>query len=451
MVVGQFGVELRPQATGVLKAFVSNAAGESVENANLEVTMQGADGQPHAVTLAWDATASAYLGTMPNTTPVAGAATVKVTQGEIVAEAEAPSVSVAATPVYGGHVVLVGDLAAEVRTEADGVVYVTAQRGDAFLGADGGVALKVNVTVEGGEQLEVPLAWDAPSAAYVAVLPEGTALTHGALELSATIDGVDYLAGLNEVSVSAPAHDGDVVAVGDMSVEVVPAADGKLEAYVVDASGAAITADANVTIEIAGMSTPTILAWDAASNCYKGEVAADVDVTTAPLVVAVEHRGRAQRGGLAVAAGRAFGVNWRARVASGAGGAIPPGQQMRLASNAEVRGRFAGSVAPPNVEGRTEVAVSAMAPRPPGAMVNVNANAEAARARAGAVNVQGQAAADRARAGGAAVQVSVMAPTPPPPPRPPAAPMVSAMAGAGAGASTEMGGASGSASVMIGF
>ncbi|MBW2464742.1 MAG: hypothetical protein JRH11_24045, partial [Deltaproteobacteria bacterium] len=311
MVVGQFGVELQPQASGVLKAVVSDGAGEVVEGAEVEVSMQGKDGQPHTVMLSWDASASAYLGTMVGTAPAAGAATVKVAANGATAEATAPAINVAAAPTYGGHVVLLGDMAAEVRAEADGVVFVTAQRPSGVLGADADVDLKVTVTGEGGASIDCPLAWDPPTAGFVGVLPEGTTMAAGSLQLTATIDGVEHLAGLREVSIAPPTHDGDVIAVGDLSVELVPAADGKLDAYVTDVSGVPVTAGADVSIEIDGVETPTVLVWDEGAGAYKGEVAADVDVSTAPMVLVVNHDGRARRGGIAVAAGRALGVTWR--------------------------------------------------------------------------------------------------------------------------------------------
>jgi len=446
MAVGQFGVELLPQSSGVLKAVVSDANGAAVQGAEVEVSMQGTDGQAHAVTLAWDASVEAYVGTMADASPAAGAATVSVAANGATAEVEVAAINVAPVPTYGGHVVLLGDIAAEVRPEADGVIYVSAQRPSGYLSADAGVDLKVSVTGADGAKVDCPLAWDPPSAAFVGVLPEGTTLANGALELTATVDGIDHVAGLTEVSVAAPTHDGDVVAVGDLAVELVPAADGKIDAYVTDASGAAVSAGADVSIEVAGVDTPVVLAWDEAAGAYKGEVAADVDVSTAPMVVVVDHGGRARRGGIACAAGRAFGVTWRSRVESGAGGAIPPGQEMRLASNAEVRGRVSGSVevdvAAPEAE--VEVAVSAMRGRAAAAMANARAEAEAARARAAAVNAQGQS--DRARAQAEAAQrARVRVQTP----RAPMAPMFSA--GASTMGSSSSGMASGSASVMVGF
>ncbi|RLB47157.1 MAG: hypothetical protein DRJ42_26030 [Deltaproteobacteria bacterium] len=466
MVVGQFGVELRPQASGVLKAVVSDGAGDVVEGAEVEVSMQGKDGQPHTVTLSWDVSASAYLGTMAGAAPAAGAATVKVSVNGNTAEVTAEAVNVAAAPTYGGHVVLLGDMAAEVRAEADGVVFVTAQRPSGPIGADADVEMKVTVTGEGGASIDCPLAWDPPTAGFVGVLPEGTILASGSLELTATIDGVEHLAGLSEVSVTAPAHDGDVIAVGDLSVELVPAADGKLDAYVTDASGVAVTAGADVTLEIAGAETPTVLVWDDGAGSYKGEVAADVDISTAPMVLVVNHQGRARRGGIAVAAGRALGVTWRARVAAGAGGAIPPGQAMHLASNVELRGRIGVDVAVPDVEADVEadveVAVSAMRGRSAAAMANAQANAEAARAQAAAANAHGQAAqargqAERVRVNAAAAQRTQVNVRTPGVPRV----NVSAMGSAGAmGNASSMGNASamgngasagGSVSVMIGF
>ncbi len=455
MAVGQFGVELRPEARGVVKAFVSNAEGAPVQDANLEVEMQGADGQPHTVTLAWDASASAYMGTMAGTAPAPGPATVKVTQGDATVEASAPTVAVAPTPVYGGHVVLVGDIAAEVRPEADGVLYIAAKQGDAYLGADANVDMKVDVTAEGGQTVEVPVQWDEPSAGFVAVLPEGTTIANGNLSLAATINGQEQSSGLADVSVAAPAHEGDVVAVGDLNVELVPAANGQLEAYVTAPNGEAVTAGADVTVEVAGVDAPVMLAWDEGAGAYKGELAADVDVSTAPIQVVVEREGHAQRGGIAVAAGRHLGVAWRSRLESGAGGAIPPGQQMRLASNAEVRGRHSGT-AVADVGGDVEVDVSAMGgahaaagaahaaagmARAQANMAAAQAQAEADRARAAAVNARGQAQRARVEAQAAANMAAAQV-------RPPS---VMLNAGASAGGSAMGGMASGSASVMIGL
>ncbi len=466
VLAGRFGVELLPQASGQIKLVLSKGDGSAVEDANVTVAMQGADGQQHDVSLAWDAGAAAYVGTMPGGPPHSGPCRVSVTAGGATGEAQIPTIAVAPEPLYGGQVLVLGDLAAEVKPEADGTVLVTAIGPSGVVDGSAGVDFQASVKGSDGATHDVSLVWDAPSLAFVGALPEGVALATGELALHATVGGVEHVAGIPTLAVKAPAYDGDVIAVADMNVEVVPAGAGGLDLYVSDATGAAVTGAAEVTLELPGLPAPVPVTWDAAAGRYHADIAADVDVSTAPVCVRVVHQGRARRGGIAVAAGRALGVGWRARLSAGAGGAIPPGHAPRLVASNDLRARIAArggataavDVGAMGVHGRGNAAsVMVTAPsamvdiRGTGAAATVEVHGAAATAQAQAAAAHAAAEEARLRAEAARmVTVSVMAPPPP-------SVMVSAGASAG-GSTTAMSttgtsGASvmGGASVMLGF
>ena len=339
MAVGAYAVEVRPEATGEVYAFVSKGDGTVVQEGDVKVAMKGADGQMHDVTLTWDAAAEAYVGKMDGTTPAPGPVRVTVAAaGEAEATSDEVEMNVATVPVYGGSVVVVGDITAEVRPTPEGTVFVTAARPSGPV-TDEDLGLKVNVEGSDGSDYELPLAWDAEANAYVGVMPQDVRIVPGPVDVSIGQGEAEAVATIPTLSVATAAHAGDIVLVDDIAAEFVVDGD-RLNVYLQDANGDVIAeSETEVEVVLPGQDEPTKLEYDANANAYVTVVPPTLDVTTRPIRVAVDHRGRRVRGGLAVAAGLALGRAWRARVEAGAGGAIPAGQARRLEASAELRAR----------------------------------------------------------------------------------------------------------------
>lgn len=396
-------VEVLPRASGDVQGLVYDAEGNVVQGAKLTVVAKGSDGSEKTVDLEWDAVAEAYIGTArpedddtESDLLATGPLRVEVeVDGEAEVSGEAEVVAVAPTPIYGGDVLVAGDISAEYVALPSGDIQLVAYGPDGLLtDAD----LKVEVPDAEGEAHEIDLVWNADASAYLGSVEEGVTLDTGAITFSAERAGVLRRTRVARAPIRPPTHEGDVVVVGNMTVELVPQPDNKIRAYVIGKDGTAVEADADAQLSFAfgGAIDPIPAAWDANAGAYVAVIPPDIDVSANRMRVRVRRNGRTHRGAIACPAGRALGVGWRARIESGEGGAIPPGQARVVMAGPDIRARFRGNAVP---GGRTAMA---------------NATVEAPNA-AVMVNVNGQAAAERlrgaaARARGAAVMVNVRAP-----------------------------------------
>ncbi len=98
----------------------------------------------------------------------------------------------------------------------------------------------------------------------------------------------------------AASHGGQVVAVGDFSVELV-AKGQAISAFVLDATGKAHAAgDLDLKLLVgAGAGTELALKWDAPSASYTGKVAANLDLGLQPIRIALVAGGKAFVGAVA--------------------------------------------------------------------------------------------------------------------------------------------------------
>ena len=446
-------VEVLPRASGQVSGLVYDAQGNVVQDAKLSVTVKGTDGSAKPVTLEWDAESEVYVGSLDAEAEAELIATgpiqvsVERDGEEAPATGEAAVVAVAPTPVYGGDVVVAGDVSAEIVALPGGAIQLVAYGPDGVITGDADV--KVSVPDASGAAHDVSLSWNADASAYLGTVEEGVELGSGPMTFAVLRNGVERRTRVARAAVRAPSHEGDIVVVGNMTVELVPQADGKVYAYAVGRDGAAIDADANAELSFAfgGNIDPIPATWDADAGAYVAVIPPAVDLSAHRIRVRVRRGGRLHRGAIAAPAGRALGVTWRARLESGAGGAIPPGQARAVLAVPDIRARAAGgAVAGASVMGGAAVMVSGdVANQARGAAVMAGAQVRGAGARLNGAAVQAR---------GAAAMVQVRAPS---------APMVSVMAAAGgSGGGSAMattrrreGGASAGASamagVMIGF
>lgn len=438
-------VEVLPNASGDVQGLVYDAEGNVVQNAKLTVTAKGADGSSKPVELEWNAEAEVYVGTVAEADTEAEVlatgpmeVSVEVEGEDEPATGEAEVVAVARTPVYGGDVFVAGDLSAEMVALPSGDIQLIAYGPDGLL-TGAAADLKVEVPDAEGEGHEVDLVWNADASAYLGSVEEGVTLDTGAITFSATRNGTLRRSRVARAPIRVPTHEGDVVVVGGgMTAELVPKEDGRIHAYVVDRDGNTVEADADASVSFAfgGAIDPIPAEWDADAGAYVAVVPPEVDVSATPMRVRVRRAGRVHRGAIAVPAGRALGVGWRARVEAGEGGAIPPGQARAVLAGPDIRARIRGNAV---AGGRTVMVGGMGAGMGPSAAAMVNADV--------AERVRGAAA----RAQGAAVMVNVRAPM-----VDVRAPMVSVMT-SGGGMSSAMattrrrrGGGSAGGSVMAG-
>lgn len=199
----------------------------------------------------------------------------------------------------GGTVIAAGDYAVEVLLHTGGAVeaLVMDAKGQ-LIASPADAKLSLTAAAKGGAQAKVDLKWDPVKACFVGQAGAGVELVPGSVDVSLDLAGKVNAGHLANVSLAVDAtHGGRIVMVGDYSVELVSDA-GFVQAFVFDASGKAHAAgDLDLKLDIDGK--PVVLAWDAASACYKAKLDAGVSLDAKPITVNLAANGKAFVGALA--------------------------------------------------------------------------------------------------------------------------------------------------------
>jgi hypothetical protein len=301
---GKFSVELALHENGLVEGLVSDAAGRLVSDGiKLSAAVRAKGGASENVQLAFSAPRGRFEGRAK--------AGVELAPGpvdatlEVAGKSHGCKLSVAALlpePRLGGSMLAAGAYSAELFAKSDGEIdaFVKDSAG-AAVNADAGAAFKVVASAKGGAREEIGLHFDAARACFTGKAKAGVELAPGPLELVVDAKVGAGVGRLESVALQVEAaHGGQVVAVGDFSVELV--AKGKqLSAFVFDASGKAHAAgDLDLKLDVgAGAGSALALKWDAPSASYVGTVAANIDLSLQPLRVSLIAAGRAFAGAVA--------------------------------------------------------------------------------------------------------------------------------------------------------
>ncbi|MES1186939.1 MAG: hypothetical protein ABUL60_24205 [Myxococcales bacterium] len=301
---GDFSVELAVHRSGLVEALVSDASGKLVsDGVKLSATVQTKAGAAEKLELGFVPARARFEGHAK--------AGVELSAGPVAASLEAAGkkldrqLNVAATlpePRIGGHVLAAGAFSAEVLASPSGEVraLVSDSAGAEVTGALD-AKLSATVSTTAGARETIALAFDAGRACFAGKAKAGVELAPGPLEFSVDAKvggGIGRLEGIG-LSVAA-SHGGQVIAVGDFSVELV-AKGQAISAFVLDASGKAhVGGDLDLKLLVgAGAGSELGLKWDAPSASYTGKIAANVDLGLEPLRVALVAGGKAFVGGVA--------------------------------------------------------------------------------------------------------------------------------------------------------
>ena len=300
VMLGDYVAEILLHADGLVEASLMDRTGQpllATTEASLTVRANTQGGAGTDVKLAWDPPRARFVGHAGGGAKLASgpvkvelALQGKTAQGTL---AMAPLVT---GPRFGGHLLAVGDLGAEVLVNANG--NVAAHLWDVKLEpVTAGTKVEALVQLGAGAAQTVALHWEEPTARF-----EGKANLSGALgpiDLDLKVDqggrvSTGAMAGL--VLNGEAHHGGMVLAVGDYSAEVVAGA-GLVQAFVMDASCKAhASGDLGVTLELVGM--PKLdLKWDAPSASYQAKLG--VDLSQRPFKLRIESGGRAYVGAVA--------------------------------------------------------------------------------------------------------------------------------------------------------
>ncbi len=201
-------------------------------------------------------------------------------------------------PRIGGTVASAGEFSIELAAHASGLVEaLVADAHGALLNE--GVKLTALLQAKGQATEKVELAFSVPRARFEGHAKAGVELVPGPVDITLEVAGKVQSCKLSAaVILPEPRFGGQLVAVGDFSVELV-AKGQEISAFVVDASGKAHAAgDLDLKLAV-GTGADLALKWDAPSLSYVGRADANVNLTLEPIRVSLTAAGKAFIGGIA--------------------------------------------------------------------------------------------------------------------------------------------------------
>lgn len=301
---GAFSVELAVHQNGLVEAVVSDAQGKLVsEGVKLTAAVQAKGGAAENVELGFSPARARFAGQAKAGVELK-AGPVDVTL-DVAGKTAGCKVSVAALlpePRLGGHVLAAGAFSAEVFVSTNGEVRAFI-KDSANADVKGGAAatFKAIVTAQGGAREEIALSFDAPHACFAGKAKAGVQLTPGPLELVVDAKVGAGVGRLESIGLSVDAsHGGQVLAVGDYSIELVVKGQ-EISAFAFDAAGKAhVAGDLDLKLNVgAGAGTTLALKWDAPSLSYVGNAAANLSLALQPIRVSLLASGKAFVGAVA--------------------------------------------------------------------------------------------------------------------------------------------------------
>jgi len=322
--VGNQTVEVIPMSDGQVVAYLNDASGNPVTApGDVQLAVKLGSSQPLA--LAWQETDLRFGATVTNVNLAPGPVEVTLTQGGQTLTGQVAMVPVVQPPAHGGVVLAVGTYSSEIITKADGsiVAYLNGPEGVAV--ADAGVQVVANVQATGGAATPVNLTFDQAQQCWVGQVGAGVTIAPGPVQVAVTTGGATAEGRFEAVApLPPPEAGGTVLAAGGLNVEVVPAANGEVEAILKDAAGAAPPpegTEVTVNFVAGGRPEPVVLVWNAGRRRFIGRPRAGIRIQSIPAEVVIVHRGRRLRGRHASLFGPVVRVG---------GGPIPPPPVVRV-------------------------------------------------------------------------------------------------------------------------
>jgi hypothetical protein len=370
---GELSVEVAVHRRGLVEALVSDAGGKLVsDGVKLSVSLQTKAGAVEKLDLAFVPARARFEGRAK--------AGVELSAGSVEASLEVSGkklgckLNVAALlpePRLGGHLLTAGAFSAEVLASPSGEVRaLVADASGAEVTGSIDAKLSATVSTKAGARETIALAFDGARACFAGKANAGIELGSGPLEFLVDAKVGGGIGRLESIGLSvAASHGGQVVAVGDFSVELV-AKGQAISAFVTDASGKAhLGGDLDLKLLVgAGAGSELALNWDAPSASYTGKAAANIDLGLEPIRVALVASGKAFVGGVASlkAAAKAnakleVGANLdaSAKLAADAKAKLAADAKAKLEQSAKAAASL--KVTPPKVDVNAKKAASASA------------------------------------------------------------------------------------------
>jgi hypothetical protein len=311
--VGEHSVELLLHASGLAEAIVMDASGKVVSNGvQLSLMADARGGEKAEAKLAF----SAPRGRFEGRCQAKGKGSVELVPGPIdltlevggkVMTSKFSDAVLIHGPRLGGNVLVAGGYGIELFARPSGeVLAFVRDRKGVEVNGDAGLDLRAKVKAKVDSE-DIALRFDGARGCFAGRAKAGAELTGGPLELSLRAQGIAAIGGLSRLALLAEAsHGGELVLLDGFSAEIlVKGRD--ISVFVLDAAGKA-SADANLDVKLAfGADASEVLAlrWDIGCLCYRGSLAANLDVSLQPLTVSLVAGGQAFVG--AAASLRALG------------------------------------------------------------------------------------------------------------------------------------------------
>ena len=370
--LGDYFAEVLPHADGQIEATLTDRSGHPIADPAKMSLVAHATAKGGAETdakLAWEPARVQFVGHTKGGAKLASGPLklVMTLQGKTI-QGLLAMVPVVDVPHFGGRLLTVGDLGAEVMAHADGTI--SARLWDARLEP---ITDKVATNVEAmvnlgaGKTDNVTLHWDEPSARFEGRANFADVVAPIDLELRTNVGGKVNMGALANMAVVGNAHhNGVVLAVGEYSAELVAGAHGLIEAFVMDAAGKA-HASGNLDVHFEMSGSPAVdLKWDPVSASYRGTLATGLDLR--PIKLRIESGGHAYLGALArLKAAADADLNEAVKVEANA------------AANAQAKANAGVTVEPPSVHitpPKISAGVDALLSAGDGARANANAKAK---------------------------------------------------------------------------
>jgi len=316
---GDFSVELATHQNGLVEALISDASGALVSaGVKLSALVRAKGGATEKLELTFVPAKARFEGrAKAGVELVPGPIDVALEVGGKVQTCKLNAAVVLPEPRFGGNVLAAGAYSAELFVSPKGEVRAFIDRAGAEVKGDVAAKFKVNVSAQGGAREEINLAFDPPHACFVGKARAGVELAPGPFEFVADASVGGGLGRLENIALSVDAsHGGQVVAVGDFSVELV-AKGPEISAFVYDASGKAhAAADLELNLDVgAGAGTRLKLDWDPPSLSYVAKAKANVNWAIEPIRVSLIASGKAFVGAVAsLKAATKANANFKAKV-----------------------------------------------------------------------------------------------------------------------------------------
>jgi hypothetical protein len=301
---GDFSVEVALHEKGLVEAIVSDAQARLVsEGVKLSAILRTKGGATENVALSFVAPRGRFEGRAKAGVELApGPVDVALDVAGKAATCQLQAAVALPEPELGGSVLAAGAFSAELIAKTNGQIdaFVKDSAG-ADVKGDAAAAFRVIASAKGGAREEIGLRFDGPRACFTGNAKAGVELVPGPIELVVDAKVGAGIGRLESVALEIEAaHGGQIVALGDYSVELV-AKGPELRAFVLDASGKAHAAgDLDLKLFVgAGAGTALALKWDAPSLSYVGTVAGKANVALEPIRVSLVASGKAFTGAVA--------------------------------------------------------------------------------------------------------------------------------------------------------